>query len=217
MVVLKAFHITASMWTVEGYASLNCERSSFMLEGFSIKYAESCGAFTIAFKLLTLTLFLFAVRLLLTDPRLALTIFFAPCIPSHYRLMGHGAWPGARDAILTTMDRIYFPLKTRATSNNRKSQTMKIFIFAAVVAIFLLFLNWLTLYISWAVHLQNIISWRRRTSRACRPTVRCLCISSIVLNCCSLFRNIILGKTWQSFLLSNVQLLVERHYRYLFV
>ncbi|NXT25876.1 FMO3 monooxygenase, partial [Syrrhaptes paradoxus] len=44
-------------------------------------------------------------KLLLTDPRLALEIFFGPCTPYQFRLMGPGKWRGARDAILTQWDR----------------------------------------------------------------------------------------------------------------
>ncbi|NXA34150.1 FMO3 monooxygenase, partial [Eudromia elegans] len=45
-------------------------------------------------------------KLLLTDPRLALEIFFGPCTPYQFRLMGPGKWSGARRAILTQWDRI---------------------------------------------------------------------------------------------------------------
>lgn len=95
--------------------------------------------------MLTVFLFLIAGRLLLTDPRLALAIFFGPAIPSHYRVMGHGAWPGARDAILTMMDRVCFPLKTRRTPENDNSSAMRTLIFAAAIVILLLFLKWLML------------------------------------------------------------------------
>ncbi|NWX99135.1 FMO3 monooxygenase, partial [Nothoprocta ornata] len=44
-------------------------------------------------------------KLLLTDPRLALEVFFGPCTPYQFRLMGPGKWSGARRAILTQWDR----------------------------------------------------------------------------------------------------------------
>nr|KAG5714538.1 hypothetical protein BaRGS_006984 [Batillaria attramentaria] len=53
------------------------------------------------------------VALLKTDPVLAWHVLFGPCTPYQYRLMGPGKWAGARDAILTTMDRVRFPMATR--------------------------------------------------------------------------------------------------------
>ncbi|XP_027790678.2 dimethylaniline monooxygenase [N-oxide-forming] 4 [Marmota flaviventris] len=51
--------------------------------------------------------------LLLRDPRLAWEVFFGPCTPYQYRLVGPGRWEGARNAILTQWDRTLKPLKTR--------------------------------------------------------------------------------------------------------
>ncbi|NXC48057.1 FMO3 monooxygenase, partial [Penelope pileata] len=45
------------------------------------------------------------LKLLLTDPRLALEVFFGPCSPYQFRLTGPGKWSGARRAILTQRDR----------------------------------------------------------------------------------------------------------------
>ncbi|KAK7094774.1 flavin-containing monooxygenase 5-like [Littorina saxatilis] len=53
------------------------------------------------------------VALFKKDPTLALQVFFGPCTPYQYRLTGPGQWQGARQAILTTMDRVRFPLATR--------------------------------------------------------------------------------------------------------
>ncbi|KFP86822.1 Dimethylaniline monooxygenase [N-oxide-forming] 4, partial [Apaloderma vittatum] len=53
------------------------------------------------------------LKLLLTDPRLALAVFFGPCSPYQYRLVGRGKWSGARDAILTQWQRTLKPLRTR--------------------------------------------------------------------------------------------------------
>ncbi|KAK7500227.1 hypothetical protein BaRGS_00008450 [Batillaria attramentaria] len=52
-------------------------------------------------------------RLMLTDPVLGLRVFFGPLLPYQYRLQGPGKWAGARQAILTAMDRVRFPLQTR--------------------------------------------------------------------------------------------------------
>uniref|UniRef100_A0A8C2UEK6 Flavin-containing monooxygenase n=1 Tax=Coturnix japonica TaxID=93934 RepID=A0A8C2UEK6_COTJA len=51
--------------------------------------------------------------LLLTDPRLALAVFFGPCTSYQYRLTGRGQWSGARAAILTQWQRVLKPLRTR--------------------------------------------------------------------------------------------------------
>lgn len=48
-----------------------------------------------------------------TDPKLALTLFFGPCLPVHYRLTGPGAWAPARQTIFGVWDRIEAPMKTR--------------------------------------------------------------------------------------------------------
>lgn len=53
--------------------------------------------------------------------------------------MGHGKWPGARDAILTVMDRIRCPLKTRAIPNdNTQGNNALLTVFVAVVIFALL-------------------------------------------------------------------------------
>uniref|UniRef100_A0A452J7F0 Flavin-containing monooxygenase n=1 Tax=Gopherus agassizii TaxID=38772 RepID=A0A452J7F0_9SAUR len=53
------------------------------------------------------------LSLFLTDPKLAMEVFFGPCTPYQYRLRGPGKWSGARKAILTQRERIIKPLKTR--------------------------------------------------------------------------------------------------------
>lgn len=63
------------------------------------------------------------LRLLLTDPRLALAIFFGPCTPYQYRLVGRGKWSGARDAILTQWERTLKPLRTRVVDDSSSSSS----------------------------------------------------------------------------------------------
>ncbi|XP_040825894.1 dimethylaniline monooxygenase [N-oxide-forming] 4 isoform X1 [Ochotona curzoniae] len=58
--------------------------------------------------------------LFLKDPRLAWEVFFGPCSPYQYRLMGPGKWDGARNAIFTQWDRTLKPLKTRKVSDSSK-------------------------------------------------------------------------------------------------
>ncbi|XP_029790872.1 dimethylaniline monooxygenase [N-oxide-forming] 4 [Suricata suricatta] len=62
--------------------------------------------------------------LFLKDPRLAWEVFFGPCTPYQYRLMGPGKWDGARNAILTQWDRTLKPLKTRIVPSSTKSTSM---------------------------------------------------------------------------------------------
>ncbi|KFQ44719.1 Dimethylaniline monooxygenase [N-oxide-forming] 4, partial [Nestor notabilis] len=61
------------------------------------------------------------LKLLLTDPQLALAIFFGPCSPYQYRLVGRGKWRGARDAILTQWQRTLKPLRTRVVDDSSNS------------------------------------------------------------------------------------------------
>lgn len=53
------------------------------------------------------------LKLLLTDPLLALKVFFGPCTPYQFRLTGPGKWSGARKAIFTQWDRTLKPTRTR--------------------------------------------------------------------------------------------------------
>ncbi|XP_058396066.1 dimethylaniline monooxygenase [N-oxide-forming] 4 [Diceros bicornis minor] len=62
--------------------------------------------------------------LFLKDPRLAWEVFFGPCTPYQYRLIGPGKWDGARNAILTQWDRTLKPLKTRFVPDSSKPVSM---------------------------------------------------------------------------------------------
>jgi len=78
------------------------------------------------------------VRLLVTDPRLAVAVYFGLTTPYQYRLVGPGAWRGARDAILSARERILQPLKTRrvaiATNDNRGRSLLLPALIVAVLA-----------------------------------------------------------------------------------
>ncbi|KAM6219307.1 flavin-containing monooxygenase 1 isoform 2-T2 [Rhynchocyon petersi] len=83
------------------------------------------------------------LSMLLTDPRLALTIFFGPCSPYQFRLTGPGKWEGARNAILTQWDRTFKATKTRIIKESPSAfaNLLKLFSFLALLmAIFLIFL-----------------------------------------------------------------------------
>ncbi|XP_019386305.1 PREDICTED: dimethylaniline monooxygenase [N-oxide-forming] 5-like isoform X3 [Crocodylus porosus] len=58
------------------------------------------------------------LSLFLTDPKLAMEVFFGPCTPYQYRLRGPGKWDGARRAILTQKERIIKPMKTRSIEDS---------------------------------------------------------------------------------------------------
>ncbi|XP_077134649.1 flavin-containing monooxygenase 5-like [Ranitomeya variabilis] len=82
------------------------------------------------------------LKLLLTDPRLALHVLFGPCTPYQYRLSGPGKWSGAREAILTQMNRVIKPTQTRVLENTTMDRSiplmLKVFaLFIVVVAFFL--------------------------------------------------------------------------------
>ncbi|XP_008059306.1 dimethylaniline monooxygenase [N-oxide-forming] 4-like [Carlito syrichta] len=66
--------------------------------------------------------------LFLKDPRLAWEVFFGPCTPYQYRLMGPGKWDGARNAILTQWDRTLKPLKTRIIPDPSKPASMSYYL-----------------------------------------------------------------------------------------
>ncbi|XP_023139610.2 flavin-containing monooxygenase 5-like isoform X2 [Amphiprion ocellaris] len=66
--------------------------------------------------------------LFVTDPKLALQVFYGPATPYQYRLTGPGRWAGARQAILTQWDRVIQPFKTRVVPEpeTKPSSTLSI-------------------------------------------------------------------------------------------
>ncbi|XP_051731785.1 si:dkey-239i20.2 isoform X16 [Ctenopharyngodon idella] len=74
------------------------------------------------------------LKLLLTDPRLALNIIFGPCTPYQFRLHGPGQWEGARQAILTQWDRVTEPLKTRCAPEPQSQRSSHSLLFSVSVA-----------------------------------------------------------------------------------
>uniref|UniRef100_A0A8C0IW00 Flavin-containing monooxygenase n=1 Tax=Chelonoidis abingdonii TaxID=106734 RepID=A0A8C0IW00_CHEAB len=76
------------------------------------------------------------LSLFLTDPKLAMEVFFGPCTPYQYRLRGPGKWNGARKAILTQRERIIKPLKTRADILEEKQMNLN---FARPLTLFTVF------------------------------------------------------------------------------
>ncbi|XP_050994039.1 flavin-containing monooxygenase 5-like isoform X5 [Labeo rohita] len=74
------------------------------------------------------------LKLLLTDPTLAVNVIFGPCTPYQFRLHGPGQWEGARQAILTQWDRVAVPLKTRCTPEPQSQRSSHSLIFSVCVA-----------------------------------------------------------------------------------
>uniref|UniRef100_A0A2D4IU16 Flavin-containing monooxygenase n=1 Tax=Micrurus lemniscatus lemniscatus TaxID=129467 RepID=A0A2D4IU16_MICLE len=84
-------------------------------------------------------------RLFLTDPWLALKVFFGPCSPYQFRLTGPGKWDGARDAILTQWDRTLKVTRTRTVPNSQAcfpfSVLLKILVIPFLLAAIFIGLN----------------------------------------------------------------------------
>ncbi|GBM57696.1 Dimethylaniline monooxygenase [N-oxide-forming] 2, partial [Araneus ventricosus] len=49
-------------------------------------------------------------KMLFIDPKLLLKILYGPSVSYRYRLQGPHSWKGAREAIMTTMDRVVWPM-----------------------------------------------------------------------------------------------------------
>ncbi|GBM83021.1 Dimethylaniline monooxygenase [N-oxide-forming] 2 [Araneus ventricosus] len=57
------------------------------------------------------------LKMLLTDPKLFFKLVFGPSLSYQYRLQGPHSWTGAREAIMTSADRILYPLTKRSTKD----------------------------------------------------------------------------------------------------
>ena len=57
------------------------------------------------------------------DPMLAIKLFFGPCVPAQYRLMGPGAWSGAKQVIEEVEESRLTPLATRKLNNDDSTST----------------------------------------------------------------------------------------------
>ena len=84
-----------------------------------------------------------AGQLLKTDPWLALKMYFAPMTPFQMRVMGHGAWPGARQAIMTTWDRVVTPFNSCKLREQPQSVIKLLLLYAVTVAVLAWFISWL--------------------------------------------------------------------------
>jgi len=63
-----------------------------------------------------------AVRLLVTDRQLCRAIYFGMNTSYQYRLVGPGAWCGARQAVLGTIDRLRYPVRVTASADREHNR-----------------------------------------------------------------------------------------------
>ena len=73
------------------------------------------------------------LTLLLSDPLLALKIFFGPCTPPQYRLMGPNPWDGAKQAIEKAHSNIIYATRTRDTKQPASFPVMKVAMILAII------------------------------------------------------------------------------------
>jgi len=64
-------------------------------------------------------------RYLITDYRLGRELLFGPNVAYVYRLNGPHPWPGAREAILTVLDRVCAATKPKMPFSDEKNNQMK--------------------------------------------------------------------------------------------
>jgi len=67
-----------------------------------------------------------AVHLLVTDPQLCMAVYTGTLTTYQYRLVGPGAWSGARQAVLGLMERLAFPVNAKLVQKKQleRSNTM---------------------------------------------------------------------------------------------
>jgi len=81
------------------------------------------------FNVFALFIYLFvplAVHLLVTDPQLCMAIYTGTFTTYQYRLVGPGAWSGARLAVLGVLERLTFPVNPKLAQKKQleSSKTM---------------------------------------------------------------------------------------------
>ncbi|XP_015923643.1 flavin-containing monooxygenase 5-like [Parasteatoda tepidariorum] len=81
-------------------------------------------------------------NLLFTDPKLFKALIFGPSVPYQYRLIGPHKWDGARNAILTTYDRVRYPLSSGKRKPLKKTHSAnKLIKYLVAILLFLVFFN----------------------------------------------------------------------------
>ncbi|XGW28480.1 hypothetical protein V3C99_008333 [Haemonchus contortus] len=79
-------------------------------------------------------------KLFMTDPLLALQVYFGPCVPYEYRLHGPHPWSGARDAIMNVDERVF-----KATNSNRYKSNSGFYGYVTLASILIVLLLILSL------------------------------------------------------------------------
>ena len=82
-----------------------------------------------------------AGQLLKTDPWLAMTMYFGPMTSYQMRVMGHGAWPGAKQAIMGTWDRVVTPFNSRKLQEKPRSVMKSLLLYAVAIAVLAWFIS----------------------------------------------------------------------------
>ncbi|KAJ8039504.1 Dimethylaniline monooxygenase [N-oxide-forming] 1 [Holothuria leucospilota] len=83
-------------------------------------------------------------RLFLTDPKLAIKVFFGPITPFTYRLFGPHSWPGARDAVMNSWEACKTGIEGRGGKQRLKRANTWLFMYSFTVilaVLYFMFLN----------------------------------------------------------------------------
>lgn len=87
-------------------------------------------------------------KLFISDPLMSFKCFFGPCTPPQYRLMGPGAWSGAKQAIKDVRTNVIHVTRTRVVEKSQKSSSrselINILTFFALIMTILMILSLLT-------------------------------------------------------------------------
>lgn len=78
-----------------------------------------------------------SVKMLFTDPRLAIKCVFGPATAYQYRLEGPRPWSGARDAILRQLERTFYPL-TDGRYSNKEENSITSWILWLILCVFVM-------------------------------------------------------------------------------
>ncbi|XP_068679794.1 flavin-containing monooxygenase 5-like [Montipora foliosa] len=74
-------------------------------------------------------------HMLRTDPKLAFSCFFGPCIPAQFRLTSSSSWKGARDVIMGVQESKLCPLRTRKTGTIDKGTKLGSYLWLPILLI----------------------------------------------------------------------------------
>lgn len=81
------------------------------------------------------------IKLFFSNPTLALSCFFGPCTPVQYRLMGPGAWEGAKKAIEDAPGNVIYATKTRILQKKEQQGTNMAAVCLKLLALFVVLIS----------------------------------------------------------------------------